>query len=426
MEIIIEHNHDNNLFEEVAFYKGMLGEFSYNPREFCITFASIKDKQTDVLRYIGTDNVIDLPYGVMAVPYLLKEGYDDFDHITIVNHSNSLIDIDYMLYKTHISTVELKGFQTPVYIQTAESAFEGSDLESIDVSTISLSRCNNMIRMFANTKLEKIDVSNIYLRNDVNLEHMFVNCAQLREVELFNNGAGNKLALSMNQPFYNCNNLKDVRIYDAEDFKIEGYNGDISSIIPETCPLYANMNAFLLGFVPEFDDKLGIQLNEAFDIKVINEYSMMLRKSMPKDMLNNVKFIFRLLQELKIDEYGEQGNVGQIHFVSNIGKEKEKRQQQEISGKVILVQPRQTTDAEVLVYALYLGNQVKGYRIKYKSNYYDISPAESVELGFSNIVPSKKLKLHCENEEYHVCQKCGEKVAIYGYDELIQAMQANS
>lgn len=78
MEIIIEKCHDNNLFEEVAFYKGMLGEFSYNPREFCITFADIKGRQTDVLRYIGTDNVIDLPVGVIAVPYLLKEGESGF------------------------------------------------------------------------------------------------------------------------------------------------------------------------------------------------------------------------------------------------------------------------------------------------------------------------------------------------------------
>ena len=131
MEIIIEHNHDNNLFEEVEFYKGMLGEFTYNPREFCITFATIKDKQTDVLRYIGSDNVIKLPVGLMAVPYLLKEGYDDFEHITIINHSSHLIDIDYMLYNTRIKTVELKGFQAPVFIQTAESAFEESDLEEI-------------------------------------------------------------------------------------------------------------------------------------------------------------------------------------------------------------------------------------------------------------------------------------------------------
>lgn len=422
MEIIIEHNHDNNLFEEVAFYKGMLGEFSYNPREFCITFANIKDKQTDVLRYIGSGNVINLPIGVMAVPYLLKEGYDDFDNVTIVNHSNSLIDIDYMLYKTHIKVVELKGFQTPVYIQTAESAFEGSDLETIDVSTISLSRCNNMIRMFANTKLTKVDVSNIYLRNDANIEHMFVNCGQLEEVKLFNNGADTKLDIAMNQPFYNCNCLKDLRIYDADEFRVIDYNGDIQSIIPETCPLYTNVNAFLLGFVSEFDEKLGVQLNEAFDIRVINEYSMMLRKSMPKDMLNNVKFIFRLLQELKVDEHGEQGNVGQIHFVSNIEEEKTKRQQQGNNGKVVLVQPRQTTDADVMIYALYLGNAVKGYRVKYDGKYYDITPAESVELGFTSIVPSKKLKLTCDNEKYHVCQKCGEKIDIYGYEELVQAL----
>lgn len=422
MEIIIEHNHDNSLFEEVAFYKGMLGEFSYNPREFCITFANIKDKQTDVLRYIGSDNVIKLPVGLMAVPYLLKEGYDDYEHITIINYSSHLIDIDYMLYNTHIKTVEMKGFGAPVFIQTAESAFEGSDLEAIDVSTISLSRCNNMIRMFANTKITNIDVSNIYLKNDVNVEQMFANCSELETVKLFNSGAESRVEIEMNQPFVGCTKLKDLRIYDADEFKAEGYNGDIQTIIPETCPLYHNLNTFLLGFVPEFDDKLGVQLNEAFDIHVINEYSMLLRKSMPKDMLNNVKFVFRLLQELEFDTYGTEGNVGQIHFVSNIEKEKEKREQQGMNGKVILVQPRQMTDSDVLVYALYLGKDIKGYRIKYDGKYYDITPAESVELGLSDIVPSKKLKLHCENEEYHVCQQCGEKIDIYGYEELVDAM----
>lgn len=418
MEIIIEHNQDNNLFEEIAFYKGMLGEFSYNPREFCITFANIKDKQTDVLRYIGNSNVINLPMGLMAVPYLLKEGYDEFDHVTIVNHSKSLIDMDYMLYKARIRSVELKGFQTPVYIRTAESAFEDTDLETIDISTISLSQCNNMIRMFANTKMKKMDLSGIYLRNDVNIEHMFANCKLLEEVELFNNGAGAKLEITMNQPFCNCNHLKDMRIYDANDFSINEYNGDIRSIIPEKSPLFANVNTFLCGFVPEFDEKLGVQLNEAFDIKVINEYSMLLRKSMPKDMLNHEKFMFRMFQELRLDEYGFHGNVSKIHFVSSIKKEMEKRQHQKDDEKVLLVQPRQTADVDMLVYALYFGTAIKGYRVKYSGKYYDITPTEYVELGLSSIIPSKKLKLICENETYHVCQTHGETVPIYGYAEL--------
>lgn len=417
MEIIIEHNQDNNLFEEIAFYKGMLGEFSYNPREFCITFANIKDKQTDVLRYIGNSNVIDLPIGLMAVPYLLKEGYDEYDHVTIVNHSNSLIDIDYMLYKTHIRSVELKGFQSPVYIRTAESAFEDTDLETLDISTISLSRCNNMIRMFANTKIKKMDLSGIYLGNDVNIEHMFADCGLLEEVELFNNGANAQLEITMNQPFCNCNNLKDMRIYDADDFSIE-YNGDIRSIIPEKSPLLANVNTFLCGFVPEFDEKLGVQLNEAFDIKVINEYSMLLRKSMPQDMLNNEKFMFRMFQELRIEEYGLQGDISKIHFVSSIKREVEKRQHQKDDEKVLLVQPRQTADVDMLVYALYFQTAIKGYRVKYSGKYYDITPTEYVELGLSSIIPSKKLKLICENETYHVCQTHGETVPIYGYAEL--------
>jgi len=421
MEIIIEKCHDNNLFEEVAFYKGMLGEFSYNPREFCITFADIKGRQTDVLRYIGTDNVIDLPVGVIAVPYLLKEGFDEFDSITIVNHSNNLIDIDYMLYKTHVKTVDLKGFNTPVYIQTAESAFEGSDLENIDVGTISLSRCNNMIRMFANTKLKQMDVSSIYLRTDVNMEHMFANCSQLEEVQLFNNGADRRLSIDMKQPFYNCNQLKDVCIHDADDFKVKDYNGDIQSVIWGECPLYSNINTFLLGFVPEFDEKLGIELNEAFDITVINEYSMLLRKSMPKDMLNNVKFIFRLLQELKMEEYGTTGNVNHIHFVSRIDKEIKKRSEnKDQDSKVVFIQPRQSIDADVVIYALYLGNEVKGYRVKYHGNYYDITPAECVELGLSKVVPSKKLKLTVENENYYVCQTHGNPIDVYGYKELIE------
>lgn len=418
MEILIEHNQDNNLFEEIAFYKGMLGEFSYNPREFCITFANIKEKQTDVLRYIGNSNVIDLPIGLMAVPYLLKEGYDEYDHVTIVNHSNSLIDIDYMLYKTHIRSVELKGFQSPVYIRTAESAFEDTDLETLDISTISLSRCNNMIRMFANTKIKKMDLSGIYLGNDVNIEHMFADCGLLEEVELFNNGANAQLEITMNQPFCNCNNLKDMRIYDADDFSIDEYNGDIRSIIPEKSPLFANVNTFLCGFVPEFDEKLGVQLNEAFDIKVINEYSMLLRKSMPKDMLNHEKFMFRMFQELRLDEYGFHGNVSKIHFVSSIKKEMEKRQHQKDDEKVLLVQPRQTADVDMLVYALYFGTAIKGYRVKYSGKYYDITPTEYVELGLSSIIPSKKLKLICENETYHVCQVHGETVPIYGYAEL--------
>lgn len=422
MEIIIEHNHDNDLFEEVAFYKGMLGEFSYNPREFCITFANIGEKQTDVLRYIGAENVIHLPYGVMAVPYLLKEGYSNFEQITIVNHSNNLIDIDYMLYKTHIKRVELKGFQAPVYIQTANSAFAESDLESLDVSTISLSRCSKMIQMFAKTAISEMDLSSIYLKNDVDLQDMFRDCRKLECVRFFNSGTDERIELSMRNPFDGCNGLRDLRIYDADEFKVIGYNGDIRTIIPEECPLYSNLNLFLLGFVPEFDEQLGVQLNESFDIKVINEYSMLLRKSMPKDMLNNVKFIFRLLQELRVEEDGEEGNVGQIHFVNNIDKERQKRQAQNIKNKVILVQPRQTTDADVLVYALYLGNEIQGYRIKYKEKYYDITPAESAELGFTDIVPSKKLKLTCENENYYVCQKCGESIDIYGYDELKQDM----
>ncbi len=422
MEIIIEHSHDNNLFEEVAFYKGMLGEFSYNPRKFCITFADIKDRQTDVLRYIGTDNVIELPFGVMAVPYLLKEGCDDFEQITIVNHSNNLIDMDYMLYRTAVKKVELKGFGAPVYIQTAECAFAESQVEDIDISTISLSRCNNMIRMFADTPITQMDLSSIHLRNDINIENMFANCRQLETVKLFNCGAERKIDIQMKQAFRDCTALKDLRIYDADEFHVEGYDGDILSVIPEKSPLFSCLNSFLLGFVPEFDETLGVQLNEAFDIKVINAYSMMLRKCMPKDMLNNVKFIFHLLQELKLAECGEQGYVSQIHFVSDIEQEKEKRRQQEQQAKVILVQPRQMTDSDVLVYALYLGKDVKGYRIKYQGNYYDITPSQSVELGFSDIVPCKKLKLYCENEEYHVCQTCGETIKIYEYDDLIKVL----
>lgn len=423
MEIIIEQNHENNLFEEVAFYKGMLGEFSYNPREFCITFANIKDKQTDVLRYIGNGNEIHLPQGVMAVPYLLKEGYDEFDCITIVNHSNRLIDIDYMLYKTKIRSVTLEGFSSSVYIQTAESAFEGSYLESIDMNAMNLSRCRNMIKMFADTRLSQVNLSGIYLKNDLDASYIFENCALLKEVEWFNNGADSRLELTMNASFRNCSRLRDWRIYDADDFTVNEYTGEIRSIIPEESPLYANTNSFLQGFVPEFNDKMGVRLNEAFDIKVLNEYSMLLMNSTAKALLNNIKFIFRLFQELKMDAYGEEGEIKQIHFVNSIGKAIGKRQEREDVEKVILVQPRQSIEEDVIVYALYYESTVKGYRVKYHNKYYDISTTEYVELGLTDILPSKKLKLNVKNDEYYVSQTSGEAIEIYGYNELAQELR---
>lgn len=423
MEIIIENSLDNNLFEEVAFYKGMLGEFSYDPRKFCITFADIKDRQTDVLRYIGKENVIELPQGVMAVPYLLREGYDEWDSITIVNHSTSLIDIDYMLYKTCVKHVELKGFQAPVYIQTAERTFEFSALENIDLRAINLSRCTNMVGMFANTNLTAIDLSSIYLKNDTDMREMFKECATLERVRLFNNGADKRIDIHMDNSFAGCRLLKDLQIYDADELHVENYNGDIASVIPKESPLYHSVQSFVLGFVPEFDDALGVQLNEAFRIRVINEYSMLIRKCMPKDMLNNVKFIFRMLQELKLACYGTDTHIAQIHFVSDIAREIERRKNAGEEHNVILVQPRQMSDSQVVVYALYLGKEVKGYRIKYNGKFYDITPAESVELGYYDIPPCKQLKLHMENEEYKVTQIGGEEITIYGYDELVQDLE---
>ncbi len=423
MEIIIENSLDNNLFEEVAFYKGMLGEFSYDPRKFCITFADIKERQTDVLRYIGKENVIELPQGVMAVPYLLREGYDEWDSITIVNHSNSLIDIDYMLYKTCVKHVELKGFQAPIYIQTAKSAFEMSEIEEIDIRAMNLSRCTNMIGMFANTKLTTIDLSSIYLKNDTDMSEMFKECATLEYVRLFNNGADKRIDIHMENSFAGCSLLKDMQVYDADEIRIEHYNGDIASVIPKESPLYQCVQAFVLGFVPEFDDALGVKLNEAFRIRVINEYSMFIRKSMPEDMLNNVKFVFRMLQELKLECYGDAVRIAQIHFVSDITNERERRQKAGEEQNVVMVQPRRMSDSQVLVYALYLGKEVKGYRIKYKGKFYDITPAESVELGYFDIPACKQLKLRCENDEYKVTQIGGDEITIYGYDELIQALQ---
>ncbi len=423
MEIIIENSLDNNLFEEVAFYKGMLGEFSYDPRKFCITFADIKERQTDVLRYIGKENVIELPQGVMAVPYLLREGYDEWDSITIVNHSNSLIDIDYMLYKTCVKHVELKGFQAPIYIQTAESAFEMSEIEEIDIRTLNLSRCTNMVRMCADTKVTTMDLSSIYLKNDTDMREMFKDCATLEFVRLFNNGADKRIDIHMEDSFAGCSLLKDLQVYDADEIRIEHFNGDIASVIPKESPLYQCVQSFVLGFVPEFDDALGVKLNEAFRIQVINEYSMYIRKCMPKDMLNNVKFVFRMLQELKMECYGDDVRIAQIHFVSDIAKEKVRRQNAGEEENVILVQPRQISDSKVLVYALYLGKEVKGYRIKYKGKYYDITPAESVELGYYDIPACKQLKLRCENEEYKVTQISGEEITIYGYDELVQDLE---
>ncbi len=424
MEIIIENNLDNNLFEEVAFYKGMLGEFSYDPRKFCITFADIKDRQTDVLRYIGKESVIELPQGIMAVPYLLREGCDEWDSITIINHSNSLIDIDYMLYNTCVKKVELKGFQAPVYIQTAESAFEASKIENVDMRTINLSRCTNMVRMFANTLLTTLDLSSVYLKNDTDMREMFRDCATLENVRLFNNGADKKIDIHMDDSFAGCLLLNDLQVYDADEIHVEHFNGDITSVIPKESPLYRYIHAFVEGFVPVFDDTLGVRLNEAFRIPVINEYSMVVRKSTPKEILNNVKFVFRVLQELKLECVGDDSCVSQIHFVSDIRNEVQKREKEEDKQNVILIQPRQMSASDVLVYALYLGKEVKGYRIKYKGNFFDITPAESVELGFHDIPPCNKLKLRCEDDVYKVTQIAGEEITIYGYDELVQALQS--
>lgn len=422
MEIFIEQNLDNHLFEEVAFYQGMLGEFSYDPRQFCITFASIKGKNTDVLRYIGGEDIIHIPAGVIAVPYLLKEGYDDFEHITIVNHSRSLIDIDYMLYKTMVKSVKLEGFNSLTSIQTAESAFEASELEAIDIDSMSLSKCKNMVKMFADTKITSLDMTNVYLGVDANIDYLCADCRELQSVKLFNNGAGTKLALHMVEPFSGCDELKDLQIYDADDFNIESYNGDIRQIIPEKSMLFYNLKAFVDGFVTEFDEKLGVQLNECFDIKCINEYSVLIRNSSPGIMLNNVAFVLRMLQELKMDACGTGNEVKGIHFVRNNAKEIEQRNSEE-QDKVIYVQSRQAGDDRISVYALYFEKSIKGYRIRYDSQYYDVSPIEYTQLGLSGIIPSKKLKLTCENEQFFVRQRYGDEVQIYGYDELVEVLE---
>ncbi len=418
MEIIIEQNRDNNLFEEVVFYNGMLGNFSYNPREFCITFSNIKDRYTDVLRYIGNANEIHIPQGVIAIPYLLKEGYDDFDNITIVNHSNNLIDMDYMLYKTKVRNVSFEGFDSPVNIQTAESAFEGSYLEQIDIHTINLSNCKNMIRMFANTRLKQIDLKDINLKNDLDVRSMFENCELLEQVEWINNGSDSGLELTMDAMFKNCNRLKDWIIYDADTFVVNDYTGELSCVISKESLLYRNVNAFLQAFVPEFNDKIGIQLNEAFDIKVLNEYVTLLMKSTAKDLINNMKFIFRLLQEVRIDTFGKMDEIAQVHFVNSIEAEMERRSYQENPKSAVMVQSRSLVDRDIIVYALYYEMLLKGYRIKYHNMYYDITATEYLQLGLMNILPRKKLKLNVDGNEYYVNQVCGETIKIYGYNEL--------
>lgn len=133
--------------------------------------------------------------------------------------------------------------------------------------------------------------------------------------------------------------------------------------------------------------------------------------------------MFRLFQEVKMDACGEQGEVKQIHFVNSIGKEIEKRREKEDTNKAILVQPRQSVEEDIIVYALYYEMTIKGYRVKYRNKYYDITTTEYVELGLSDILPSKKLKLNIRNDEYYVCQTCGEMIEIYGYDELVQELR---
>lgn len=423
MEILIQENLDNHIFEEVAFYDGMLGEFSYDPRQFCITFADIDDRHTDVLRYIGTEDTIHIPEGVMAIPYLLKDGYHAHENITVVNHSRQLIDLDYMFYNTKIKSVSFEGFKGTVFIQTAESMFEKSSLEQIDVTQMNLSKCKNMKRMFAGTKLQKLDLEQIYLSVDTNMDYMCENCVDLEVVKLCNNSSEKKLELSMVEPFLNCNHLKDLQTYDSDEFTVVSFDGDIRKVLPEDSPLFYNVNNFVNGFVPEFDEELGVQLNEFFDIKFINEYSMLIRKSTAKEMLNNIAFIYKMCEELKMDVCGEGNQVSTIHFVKSIEAEIAKRASENSSFKeALLVQPRMSNEEDIVVYVIYHDKQISGYRIKHNNKYYDVTTAEYAQLGLNSILPSKKLKMTNENNRLVVRQRYGETITIYGFKELAEAL----
>lgn len=429
--IYVETNEENDLFEEVAFYRGMLGEFAYDPQEFFITFAEIKGKKTDVLRYIGGKDVIHLPKGIMAVPYLLEESYNQYPEITIVNHSNQLIDIDYMLYNTELMKVTLEGFHGSVHIQTAESAFENTQLMSIDMASMDLSECKNMEKMFARTALQEVDMSSVFMKSDCNMSRMFFGCVQLSKVKFVNvYGASfskvqERLKFNVTDVFACCNVLKDIQMYDVDAFQTV-YNADADAfMIPEGTPIYYNIKRFLQSFIPEFNQGICVEINKAFNLPFINEYSMLLSRAqkLTEEFWNDT-FVLKVCRDVEIVSGVMDDVPGPIRFVSDLERgTKEAGKTAEVSKETIFVLPRmEEMDTDLTIFALYDDKELEGYRIRHEGKYYDISLFDYVQLGLTGAKITKKLKLTNEDGKLVVHQRHGEQVQVLGMDELAMAL----
>lgn len=429
--IYIETNEENDLFEEVAFYKGMLGDFAYDPKEFFITFAEIKGKKTDVLRYIGEGDVIHLPKGIMAVPYLLEESYNQYPHITIVNHSNQLIDLDYMLYNTELMNVTLEGFRGNVHIQTAESAFENTQLVDIDIASMDLSECKNMEKMFARTPLKEADMSSVFMKSDCNMSRMFFGCVQLTNVKFVNvYGASlgkvqERLKLNVTDMFSCCSVLKDLQMYDVDTFETVYDEGANAIMIPESTPIYYNIRRFLQSFIPEFNQSICVEINKAFDIPFINEYSMLLSRAqkLTEEFWNDT-FVFKVCRDVKLVSSGMEAETSSVRFVSALEQEQKNGSElSQMSENTIFVLPRgEEINADLTVYALYDDKTLQGYRIRYEKKYYDISLSDYVQLGLTGTKIAKKLKLTNEDGKLVVHQRHGAPIEVLGMAELAQVL----
>lgn len=206
-------------------YKGVLGEFEYDIREFEVETKSELDgnsvslfmfEEIESLRYIGNGRCIRLPKGCMNCNRMF-EGVDleeldlrYFDTTGVVNMNSMFHDC------TKLRSLDLSNFNTEDVINMANMFSDCIRLEYLDVSGFNTEKVTSMQRMFARCEsLKSLDLSNFRTKSCKLMAYMFYRCESLRYLDI--SYFDTSTCLSYVGMFDNC---KNIEVLDLGSFNI--------------------------------------------------------------------------------------------------------------------------------------------------------------------------------------------------------------
>lgn len=171
----------------IKHYKGKLGEFDYDDKEFMEDY----DYKGDVyLHYIGLGENVKLPKGC-------------------INCKNMFLNYPY-------ASIDLSEFDTTGVVNM-QSMFESANrLVHIDVSRLNTSSVDNMSKMFKDcVYLKYVDMSNFNTSKLYRVPEMFRDCCSLQNIVLSDNFFRN--IVSSYAMFRGCRNLTDIDLSSFEE-----------------------------------------------------------------------------------------------------------------------------------------------------------------------------------------------------------------